>query len=119
MSSKQDAAVAFANAVIQVAQQMRGLRQQVNELLIQNTDQSYLAILTLLPSAPQNTDGSLGTTGAANVAQPLVNPALTKAVTETMLANMVQTMGDWQVFLTGSTTLAAKNRGLDIDNLAS
>jgi hypothetical protein len=123
--TKKDAAVNAANALIGIMQQLKALRQQVNDFVTQYTQENYSAAWNAFATAAQNADGSLGgADGSPNTANPIDTrvtnqSGLSKAVTATQLVNAVATLQDLQTFLTGSGSLPAATRNANVDNLAS
>lgn len=123
--TKKDAAVNAANALIGLMQQLKALRQSVNDFVTQYTQEAYGTTWDAFATAAQSADGSLGAAdGSPNTANPIDTrvtnqSALSKAVTATQLVNAVATLQDLQTFLTGSGSLPASARNANVDNLAS
>ncbi len=124
MATRQDGAIAAANALIGIMQQFRSLRQTVNDFVQQYNSETYNTFWNAFATAAQNSDGSLGTAdGAPNNAHAIDTrvtalAALQKTVTANQLVNGVAMLQAFQSFLTNAA-VATANRNQNVDDLAS
>lgn len=114
----QSMAAQAANRLLGLMQTFQTFRREVNDFVTQYNDFGFNTIWNALPTAPQNTDGSLGTAdGSPNTAHPIdtrVVSMLLMSMSATALINGVSTFTDFQKFLTNQAVTTA-NRNFNID----
>ena len=75
--SRQDRAIAYANQLMGMAQQLANIRSTLNQYIIQMKNEQYADVWLALQTVPMNPDGSLGTTpdSPPNPNNPIFAPA--------------------------------------------
>jgi hypothetical protein len=121
MSTKQDAAISFANQLGSLAGQAQELRSALAEAVKRYNSEAYNTIWNAMATAPQNTDGTLGaadsTPQAGHPIDNRVYPTLSKALTANALVAMITFANDFNNFLT-NVNPGASQRSQTIDDLA-
>jgi hypothetical protein len=118
-ATQQSAAVNAANALGDlIVNQLLTLRSAVNEYVTKYNDANFSAVWNALPTAPANTDGSLGTAdGSPNVAHPIdtrVVSTLRYPRSADDYVNAVAALQALQNFFTGGV-VATLNRNQVLD----
>lgn len=120
--TKQTKAITAANTVIALAQQLAILRSSINDFVTAYNSEGYSNVWNALPTATQNTDGSLGTAdGSPNTAHPINTGTVTtlaKAVSATQLVNAVSMLEQLQNFF-GNAEVTQNNYNITVDDLAN
>jgi hypothetical protein len=123
MATRQDKAVAAANQLIGIANQLALLRAQINDYVTTYNNEAYSTTWGAFPTAAQNADGSLGTAdGTPTAGHPIDTRVanvglLTKAVTAAMLSSMVTCLQQLQNFFSNATVTTG-NYNQSINDLA-
>lgn len=118
--TKQSKAIAAANNALAIAQQLSNIRNAINILLTENTNNGYTTTWSSFATAPFNADGSLGTADSTpNTAHPIDTrvtglAGLANAVSETQLANLVLAFQQLQNFF-GNTAVTTNTYGQFVD----
>jgi hypothetical protein len=108
MTTPQTQAVAVANGLISAAQQLMGVYQLMVSLDAQWTDQNSATILAAFTTAVQNADGSTGAAdGAPNVAHPMTNFGLNRAISSTQIGQ-IKTIMDGIVNYVNGTAVSTQ-----------
>lgn len=117
-----DLAVAYANQVMSLVQQLRGMRQTIAELVTVNTNNPLGNLWNVLKTTALATDGTLGaadtTVVAANPVDPRVYLSINRTVSQTALNNALQILVDLNTFCNGSALSANAARPAQIDAVA-
>jgi hypothetical protein len=122
--SRQDKALAQANALLATMVQFQGLRSSLDELLYQYQNEGYNGIWANLATCALNADGSLGAADASpNTAHPIDtrvgnNGVLTRSVTQQQLVAGIVFLQDFQKFL-NNQAVTTSQRSQTLDDLAS
>src|SRR5262249_14690903 len=115
--TKQDTAVAAANAVIAFMSRFRQLRSDINEFIAEYNSENPSAVWANLPTAVWNPDGSQGAAdGAPNPAHPITTQNILRS--DNALLAGVTFLQDFEKFLTNQAVGAAQ-RSQTIDDLVS
>jgi len=123
MATKQDVAVAKANELINTLGLLKQIRSAMNDFLTQYNGEAYNTTWAALATAPQNTNGTLGTPDGSPVpANPIdtrvAGQALSKAVSSNQLVQGVVLLQNLQKFLTNVLPTQG-NYNQSLDDLAS
>ncbi len=123
MASKQDQAIAAANALIGIMGSFKSLRQQVNDFVANYNSEGWSTLWNNLATAVQNADGAYGAAdGTPNTSHPIDTRVITTlskgGITATQLVNAVAMLQAFQAFLTNAA-VATANRNQNVDDLAS
>lgn len=114
-----DLAVAYANQVMALVQQVRAIRQTVAEMVTINANNPLGNLWNVLKTTALAADGTLGTADGAVVAadpiDPRVYPAISRAVSQTALNNALQILVDLNTFCNGTALAANAARPAQID----
>ncbi len=118
-----DTAVIYANMVIGLVQQIRGMRSQVAEIVAINANTPLSAnFWNVLKTTALAADGTLGTADGSVVAgDPIdtrVYPALLRAVKQGDLSNALGILVDFNTFCNGTQVNANASRPGQINNVA-
>lgn len=122
--TKQTKAIAAANGIIGIAQQLAILRSNINAFVVPYNSEGYSTVWNNLATAALNTDGSLGTADSTpNVSHPIdtrvaANTNLAKAVSATQLINAVAMIEQLQNFFT-NLAVTQNNYNITVDDLAN
>lgn len=117
-----DLAVSYANQVMSLIQQLRGMRQVIAELVTVNANNPLGNLWNVLRTTALAADGQLGTADgtvvAANPIDPRVYPAISRTASQTALNNALQILVDFNSFCAGSSLGANASRPAQIDAVA-
>lgn len=122
--TKQTKAIAAANGIIGIAQQLSSLRSTINAFVAPYNSEGYSTVWNNLATAALNADGSLGTADASpNTSHPIdtrvaANQGLLKAVSATQLVNAVAMIEQLQNFF-GNLAVTQNNYNVTVDDLAN
>lgn len=124
-TTKQSQAIASANALKLIMQQIQSLRQSARDWDKQFSNQGYQTVWNNFPTAALNGDGSLGAPDGAPVNANPINTTvaamagLNMSVSATQLANAEGVITAFLTMLDGTGTVAQVNRGSTVDAMAS
>ena len=117
-ATKQTMAVAAINRLLAIMVQLQATRASINDFVEDYNGANWSAVWNALPTAPANTDGSLGTAdGSPNNAHPIdtrIIPNLNTDMAANDLVNGVAMLQAFQAFLTNSA-VATANRNAVLD----
>jgi len=117
-TTPQTQAAQVANGLIQAAQQLMQVYQQMVTLDAQWTDQNVATILAAMATAAQNADGSIGANdGTPNAAHPITSALLSRAVSSTQIAQL-KTILDGVVAYVGGQAVTTQAVARAILNVA-
>lgn len=120
--TKQSRAVAAANALIGINQQLVALMASIDNFVKAYNSEGYSTVWSNLPTCAQNADGSLGTADSTPTSGHPINtatiPALLKAVPATQLVSGVTMIEQLQNFF-GNVAVTTGNYRQTLDDLAN
>jgi hypothetical protein len=120
--TKQAAAIAGANALVNLMAQFQSLRQQAADLVKQYNSEQWANVWNALATAPYNADGTFGAADATpNLNHPIdtrVYANLLRAASANQYTAAVTFLNDYANFL-GNVNPGAAQRSQTVDDLVS